>query len=319
MNDPTDAATPTIRAVDLADGRSLAVRRAGKDDLAAVQALYGRLSVEDLRRRFFVGHRPNDRITARWLTVGERGGASLVAEVVEADGSSTIVAEAGYALLDDGDGELAITVDPAWRGWLGGWLLDILAEVAAGNGVENLQADVLVENRAMLAVLRYRGHAAVDHPDWNTVRLVVSTTGRTPGWAPRTSGQHLLVTSPGARWRGESAAQEAGFEVRTCPGPGGLVRACPVLCGRSCPLLDGADAVVFDLVAERPESEPLVRAIRNRQIPVAITRPSDGGEVPPCETVAAVIDQIVEQLGSTAATGGNRTHDGRRPSPTIDS
>ena len=50
-----------------------------------------------------------------------------MAEVVDGD-DRTLVGEAGYTLLSDGDGELAITVDPEWRGWLGSWLLDALVD-----------------------------------------------------------------------------------------------------------------------------------------------------------------------------------------------
>ncbi len=285
-----------VQSIDLADGRRLVVRLADVDDLDALQSLYRRLPVDDLRRRFFVGHEPSASTTRTWLAVADRGGVALVAEVVETDGSRLLVAEAGYALLDDGDGELAITVDPGWRGWLGGWLLDVLVRQAADHGVENLHADVLIENRAMLALLRHRGYAAADHPDWNTVRLVISTTGHTPGWPPGHTGRRLLATAPGARWRGEAAAEEAGFDVRTCPGPGGLDRDCPVLRGEACPLLDGVDAVVFDLVPTTREHRALIEALEDRRLPVVITHPLGDGATP-CASVASVIDQIVDQLG----------------------
>ncbi len=298
MDDTETAADDAreVRACTLADDRRLVVRLADGDDLDAVEALYRRLSRDDLRRRFFVGHQPSSGTTAAWLTVAERGGVALVAEVVEADGSRLVVAEAGYALLDDGDGELAITVDPEWRGWLAGWLLDVLAAQAAEHGVANLHADVLVENRPMLALLRHRGYAAADHPDWSTVRLVIATTGHTPGWPPAHTGHRLLATAPGARWSGEAAAKEAGFDVMTCAGPDGLDRSCPVLQGEACPLLDGVDAVVFDLVPSGRAHEDLLRALDDRGVPVVITRPLGADDGTPCASVASIIDQVVEQL-----------------------
>ncbi len=299
-----------VRSVDLPHGRRLVVRHAGPDDLAAVEALYERLPVEDLRRRFFVGHRPPSRTTARWLEAGQRGGVILVAEVVEGDGSRTVAAEAGYELLDDGDGELAIAVDRRWRGWLGAWLLDVLATQAAERGVANLQADVLVDNSTMLALLRHRGYAAVAHPGWDTIRLVIGTTGPIPGWPPDSDRKRVLATSPGARWRGEAAAKDAGFEVRTCPGPVGQDRGCPVLSGRSCPLLEGADAVVFDLVPGTEENAALLEALEDREDDgrpgdrpvVVVTRVADDGDAGLCQPVSAIIDQIIEQLGETTDT-----------------
>lgn len=296
--DPDDAPEP-VRIVDLADGRRLVVRPGGPDDLAAVQALYGRLSPDDLRLRFFVGHVPLDNTTAQWLTVGRRGGVMLVVEVVEHDGSRLVVAEAGCALLDDGDGELAITVDPRWRGWLGGWLLDVLVTEAAEQGIRNLQAEVMVRNRTMLALLRHRGHAAVAHPDWNTIRLVISTEGHTPGWPPDSDRPHLLVTARGGRWAGEAKAREAGFEVRTCPGPAGLERQCPLAAGEPCPLLDGADALVFDLMPGTRGRDELLAELADREIPVVVTRsPADGQPAGSCLRTAEIVEQVLEQLAT---------------------
>ena len=42
-----------------------------------------------------------------------------------------LVAEAGYALLPDGNGEFALTVAAGWRGWLGPYLLDAIVTAAA--------------------------------------------------------------------------------------------------------------------------------------------------------------------------------------------
>ncbi len=296
--EPAERGRPgPVAEVDLADGRRLVVRAAGRDDLDAVEALYGRLSTDDLRLRFFVGHAPPTGTTMRWLTGSERGGLAMVAEVVEHDGSTLVVAEAGFALLDDGDGELAITVDPRWRGWLGGWLLDLLVDQAAHRGIPNLQAEVMVQNRTMLALLRHRGHAVVTHPDWETIRLVISTEGYTPGWPPRSERPHLLVTAAGGRWRGETAAEEAGFEVRTCPGPGGRDRPCPLATGERCPLLDGADAVVLDLVPRTPETADLADTLAGRGIPLVVTRRGgDDRSAGPCQRAADIVEQLADQL-----------------------
>jgi len=286
-----------IEAVDLSDGRRLVVRHAGEQDIADVQALYGRLSSNDLDLRFFQPHTPQERITAAWLTLGERNGVALVIEVAEHDGSKLLIAEAGYCLLDDGDGELAITVDPEWRGWLGPWLLDILVEQAQINQVPNLQADVQIRNRQMRALLEHRGYAAVDHPDWHEIRLVISTSGHTPGWPPNTERPHLLAVAPGARWAGEAQAQEAGFEVRTCAGPGAAGTNCPLLAGESCPLLDGADAVVFDMAPEIPANSDVAEGVQQKTVPVAYTRAAGAGfRGAPCERSAAALAQIMEAL-----------------------
>ena len=52
----------------------------------------------------------------------DEGGYRLVAVV--AGPQDRIVAEAGYALLPDGNGDFALTVAAGWRGWLGPYLPD---------------------------------------------------------------------------------------------------------------------------------------------------------------------------------------------------
>lgn len=44
-----------------------------------------------------------------------------------------------------------------------------------------------------------------------------------------------------------SMFEQAGFDVAFCSGPGRDLAACPLLCGRPCPILAGADAVLHGL------------------------------------------------------------------------
>jgi GNAT superfamily N-acetyltransferase len=87
------------------------------------------------------GHPTPGRNGAFALPVSTRaedeGGYRLVAAVSGPE--DALVAEAGYAILPDGDGEFAFTVAPGWRGWrLGRYLLDAIVAAAAGRGVPNL-------------------------------------------------------------------------------------------------------------------------------------------------------------------------------------
>ena len=73
-----------------------------------------------------------------------------------------IVAEADYFLLDNGNGELAVTVAADWRGWLGPYLLDALIEAAAARGVANLRQSDLVSRQQLqhFAACRRQGRRA---------------------------------------------------------------------------------------------------------------------------------------------------------------
>lgn len=281
---------PPIRATVLPDGRRIDVRLATAADVPRLRALFDRLSPEDRYRRFFSGFHPGEVWVADLVARPADRGAVLVAEV-SGGGSPEVVAEAEYAVLEDGDGELALTVDRPWRGWLAPYLLDALLELAASRGVPNLRAEVLVQNRPMVALLRLRGYATVDTGDSTVIDGVVSTTGEVPSWPPVRSRPRVLVEVPGAHWRFAPGLRAAGVDVIGCPGPDRRMRTCPMLRGERCPLVEAADIVVHALGADDHASAALLDAHRRagtRQLVVDVTRADDDVVIPPG---AAVVDR----------------------------
>ena len=263
------------RELDLRGGRRLIVRRSTVADVDGLRELFAGLELEDRRRRFFSAYRPDRRFLERLATVPEDQGIQLVAVEVGPEGDGRVVAEAGYRLLPDGDGELAITVARDRRGWLGPYLLDALVEAAARRGVPNLEADVLTGNRQMLALLRWRGDAILDREDLSILRVLVSTTGRTPSWPPGAGHPRVLVEAPGGAWRAGAEARRAGLEVIACPGPTQRHGTCPALRGEPCPLAAAADVIV---ISHAPDDE------RWQALPQAHERLHEG--VPVCLEVA---------------------------------
>ncbi|MGD9997027.1 MAG: N-acetyltransferase family protein [Ilumatobacteraceae bacterium] len=259
------------RVVQMSGGRTLVVREAAPDDVDGLVALYERLDADARHRRFFSMYRPGSDFVDHLVRARERGGASLVAEVetVPVDGEAgdgverAIVAEAEFELLPNGDGELAITVDAPWRGWLGPFLLDALIEAAAARGIPNLEADLLVGNGPMRALLRARGDVEMPHDDWTTLRVVIGTGDRVPSWPPAASRQHLqkvLIEGSGNGRRSREGSEMTGVEVLACAGPVGRPRPCPMLAGRPCPLAAQADLIVIS----NPPDDPLWDTIRAR-------------------------------------------------------
>ena len=120
------------------------MRAVRESDADGLEALLEALSDEDRHYRFFNLYHPARKFVEQMTRAEEEGGYRLVAVVSGPEES--LVAEAGYAILPDGDGEFALTVAPGWRGWLGPYLLDALVAAAAARGVPNLQADILLEN-----------------------------------------------------------------------------------------------------------------------------------------------------------------------------
>lgn len=261
------------REVELPGGRTLRVRPATVDDIDGLVALYKGLDDEARHRRFFSIFHPPRSYFEKLVAAPERGGLDLVAEVQEPDGAQRIVAEAGYEALDDGDGELAITVDKSWRGWLGPYLLDALLEAAADQGKPNLEADVLCSNLSMLTLLRCRGYALMPRDDWTVVRLLVKAGAKgTPSWPGEHDEPHLLVEGAGGNWRGVVKAEEAGVEILGCPGPTSDHTDCPVLRGEPCPLVEGADAILVHHAPDTPRWDEL-RAAHQRlhpEVPVLV-------------------------------------------------
>ena len=119
--------------VVLPDSRILRVRPTVPTDVDALALLYRTLSTDDLRLRFFGVYHPPNSFLEHVANATTEGGYGLVAVIGGPD--ARIVAEADYFLLPNGDGELAVTVAPDWRGWLGPYLLDALIVAAAANGV----------------------------------------------------------------------------------------------------------------------------------------------------------------------------------------
>lgn len=275
-----------VRAAALPGGRRLVLRPIRPADVDQLERLYDGLSVDDRYRRFFSVYHPPRSMFEKWAR-GEDEGCRLVA-VVDGPGpdgvDAQIVAEGCYVMLPDGDGEFALTVAPDWRGWLGPYLLDALAEDAARSGVRNLQADILTQNRPMLAIVHARGYAVMNHDGFTEVRLTTGTEPRTPAWPGEHDRPRLLVEASGGRWRAEHDARAAGYHVMICPGPfAGRTPRCPGVCGEECPLAAGADAIVFALRPDRPRAAELLAAHGklHRDVPLCVDlSPVDAAALP---------------------------------------
>ncbi len=280
------------RRITLPRGRELWIRPITPSDAEGLVELYTDLNEEDVYRRFFSGRPPPAAFVEKMTHVADRGGFGLIAIIEDAGGTNRIVGEATYDLLGNGDAELGITVAEKARGWLGPYLLNTLVEAAAARGVPNLEADVLVTNRRMIAMLRARGFAVVDR-DPAIVRIAIGTTQHVPTWPGKHDRPRLLIEVPGGRWHAEAAARAAGFQVLACPGPLLGWSHCPALRGEPCPLAAGADVIV-DAVPDEP-GRSLLEAHRriDPSVPICV-------ELPPGESVFhAAVPQI--QRGTSEA------------------
>lgn len=172
-----DAADGVLDTVSLSGGRTLTVRTVTETDVEGLNALFEGLSDEDRYYRFFSLSQPGRKFLEQMARAEDEGGYRLVATVSGPE--NKLVAEAGYALLPDGNGEFALTVAGGWRGWLGPYLLDALVAAAAARGVPNLQADILVGNIPMLTLVSNRGYVRLDR-EASQIRVAIDAAQPRP-------------------------------------------------------------------------------------------------------------------------------------------
>jgi GNAT superfamily N-acetyltransferase len=293
----------------LRDGRVVLVRVGRPDDVDDLVALFDGIGDEARQLRFFSYFHPRRELVAEMLDAPSRGGVQLVAH----DERGRLVGEAGCIRLANGDGELAITVVDELHGLgLGSQLLDVLARAAAAAGMRNIEAEVLAANRPMLATLRRRWSAVVGRDGFTVLRLAIGTGDRLPAWPGPRTAPRVLLEARGYPVATEEALRALGVEVVTCPGPHPHGEPCPMVSGRGCELLAGADAVVFALPRNVPYCEAVLAGHVAAGVPVVITgegtlRPPTTPPDPTRGAVdpAALADVVAELLSESAAAGGH--------------
>lgn len=175
---PTQSAAghsaPALEHATLRDGSTVAIRPSGREDEAALRAFLQALDPNSKRTRFFTGAVDIAR-AAHWAAEPDAERYGLLA----LDGQGAIVGHAVYAKLPDehppARAEVAVEVADRLHGQgLGTILVERLAAVAEHRRIERFVAEVLPENRAMLAVFRdgfdahVRLHAGTDAVEFET-------------------------------------------------------------------------------------------------------------------------------------------------------
>jgi acyl-CoA synthetase (NDP forming)/GNAT superfamily N-acetyltransferase len=189
-------------AVDVigADGALVHIRNTVGKDEAAVLDLIARASDASLRFRFFTGERaPAARYVAGLISGPDTGGLALVAEQ-----AGRVVGLASLDITRPTAGEIAFIVDDAVQGrGIGTLLLEQLVDAARARGITVLEADVLVDNAAMVRVFLDSGfeHGFASSAGVVTVTLAISDPT-------------LAITSIESR---EGRAEHASMQRMTSP------------------------------------------------------------------------------------------------------
>ena len=155
---PAAARDGTVGAVSqlvaLRSGDVVRIRPVRPDDAPALARAYANLGEQSRYRRFFtvMPELPESTLKAA-VDVDHVDHEALVAVPLL---SAEIVGECRFIRLPDqpDTAEIGVAVVDAWQGrGLGSALLASLSERAAGAGIEYFTAEVLAENRTMLALL----------------------------------------------------------------------------------------------------------------------------------------------------------------------
>lgn len=158
----------------LADGSRIEIRALRREDEADMLAAIGKTSAQSLQRRFFVMKRHfSDKERAFFMDVDFKTHVALVALAAQ-DGGDVIVGGGRYVVFEPGRAELAFVVIDAWQGrGVGSILMRSLVEIARTARLQELTAEVLPENAAMLKVFEKFGFRPASRQDPQTIHLVL--------------------------------------------------------------------------------------------------------------------------------------------------
>jgi len=144
----------------LRDGRTVAIRRSTLADERALREFLEGLCLESRRLRFFTGAADVERAAHESAAGPDRVGLLALGE------GGALLGQAVYAILP-GTGrrraEVAVEVADELHGFgLGTVLIERVAEIAERDGIEQLVAEVLPDNREMLEVFQDGFDATVE-------------------------------------------------------------------------------------------------------------------------------------------------------------
>ncbi len=153
-------APPMLRSSTvLGDGTLVSFRPMHPTDEARIRDLFHSLSKQTMYYRFMSGAaRLPQRQVRDFVYVDYRDEMAIVGTVPEASGDEIIAVGRYYLNPGTNRAEVAFIVRDRWQNQgIGTFLLSYLATIARGQGIAGFTAEVLVDNRAMLAVLRKSG------------------------------------------------------------------------------------------------------------------------------------------------------------------
>jgi acetyl coenzyme A synthetase (ADP forming)-like protein len=142
----------------LKDGSKMMLRPIKSEDIDHWLTFVSRLSRRTKYFRFHSLPKLGREDAIRFCTVDYTDTFAFVAEVLRDKGRDIVAIGRYYRLSNRYSAEVALAIEDAFQGkGIGTKLMEWLANVARDNGITSFEADVLAENREMLAVFRDYG------------------------------------------------------------------------------------------------------------------------------------------------------------------
>lgn len=142
----------------LRNGRKVEIRAQRPQDRGGLEAAIARMSDESLYRRFFVAkHQISENEAEYFLNIDFVKHVALVA-IADENGMRAIVGAGRYVIVQPGRAEVAFAVVDEYQGQgVGTALMRNLLSIARRVGLNELVAEVLANNSAMLKVFEKSG------------------------------------------------------------------------------------------------------------------------------------------------------------------
>ena len=156
----------------LRDGGEIEIRALRREDEADMLAAVGNTSAQSLQRRFFVMKRHfSDKERAFFMDIDFKNHVAIVALAEEA-GRKAVVGGGRYIVFEPGRAEMAFVVIDTWQGrGVGSILMRHLVKLARDGGLQELTAEVLPENAAMIKVFGKFGFRPGSRRDPQVIHL----------------------------------------------------------------------------------------------------------------------------------------------------
>jgi len=168
----------------LKDGTAVTIRAIRPDDKNRITEAFKNLEFKSIYTRFFSYKRElSDKELKTATEVDFEKTVALVVTIPAGGGNETIIGAGRYVLYDPPNdsrsAEIAFTVEEDYQGkGIASLILRHLIHIAQSKGVSRFEADVLPENRAMLAVFARSGLPMKKLLEVGAVHVTLSLSGQ---------------------------------------------------------------------------------------------------------------------------------------------